>query len=158
MLAHKIDISTGVSQHAFNLAHLEVFNPFELDANCRQLDISPVQRAQDAFDFADEALAAVGHQLQSKKFKLLEYVLHSLRGQFSSIGCLRICYVFEKTAKMLVANRYDQIEGMVDIARKELKIAKSAIYGYLGRTGEVVDITTTHDSAEQAMPSKLAFC
>lgn len=134
MLAHKIDLSPGVSQHAVNLTHLEVFNPFELDANCRQLEISPAQRAQDAFDYADEALAAVGHQLQAKKFKLLEYVLHSLRGQFSAIGCLRICYIFEKTAKMLVANRYDQIEGMVDIARKELKIAKSAIYGYLGRS------------------------
>lgn len=153
MLAHKIDMSTGVSQHAFNLAHLEVFNPFELDANCRQIDISPVQRAQDAFDFADEALAGVGHQLQSKKFKLLEYVLHSLRGQFSSIGCLRICYVFEKTAKMLVAARYDQIEGMVDIARKELKIAKSAVYGYLGRASEVDEAI-----APAAGTAPLSYC
>ena len=132
-----IGMKNSVADHAVihepccTLCRLDVFDPTEL-IHFSESQGTPIASSTTSYiAIATQLLKEARLQLEKENLPLLEYAVHKLRGIFTTIGCHRLAFLFEKMEKNLTRVKLDYLRDLFGDVTDEFKSAQRAINDYI---------------------------
>ena len=134
--------STEKNSATFNeaeaLARLDIFDHKELLSSLEFDNRIISHRLSITIDAASQLMKEAKIQLESENITFLEYAVHKLRGIFTTIGCQRLAFLFEKMYWNLTKVKIDYLRDLFYTVNQEFVFARKAIADFLKTTNGVV--------------------
>ncbi len=115
------------------MSRLESFDPEEVIKSLEFYGTPVPARISQKIDLAIQLFKDAKIQLENENFTILEYAVHKLRGIFTTIGCQKLAYLFERIYRNLNKIKIDTLRLLFTTVSTEIESAQSAIAEFVAQ-------------------------